>query len=314
MHKDKGIRCCNCGGKGPVDKYLSSLACLPIEIPENDKYLAPITCQNFVRTAICPDKNCTIGPINQCNRATSFVDASCIYGSSDYANELARKKECSTLAIGAHEHLGKIIIFVCKIIIFKNKCNVLGDPRVKKNPHTLLASYCWANLHNIIVNELKKLGTHWNSETLYHVARHVHNAIYQNVVYEEFLKNYLSSYWLKKHDLLIVPGKNINCYDPAIKPCTLNEFALIIEFIIAASTPNKLNIGKDKIQSYNLNQVMWNEDLPYNKQKELIAGMMAQPIDPTVLSTNVRIIYIIIIMIIQRFYYYCLQIVVKRCA
>ena len=57
--------------------------CYPILIPQDDPFYGEWEedCLNFVRTAMC--SQCKLGPREQVNQITAFIDASMVYGSTD---------------------------------------------------------------------------------------------------------------------------------------------------------------------------------------------------------------------------------------
>lgn len=56
--------------------------CFPVDISKEDPYYNTrnVTCMNFVRSAPAP--NCCLGPREQMNQVTAFIDGSVVYGSS----------------------------------------------------------------------------------------------------------------------------------------------------------------------------------------------------------------------------------------
>ena len=79
------IRCCSEDGKmlENPDEFLHP-DCAPIEIPSNDKFYSQFnsTCMEFVRSSPAPRSDCSLGPRDQINQITSYLDASNIYGST----------------------------------------------------------------------------------------------------------------------------------------------------------------------------------------------------------------------------------------
>ena len=71
--------------------------CLPIKIPSNDPFFKNKTdCMTFARSKVCLDIDCKIGPFQQINQITHWLDGSNIYGSSQnetFPNEELRTKQ-----------------------------------------------------------------------------------------------------------------------------------------------------------------------------------------------------------------------------
>lgn len=59
--------------------------CMPIEVPSDDAFYGKynVTCLNFVRSSPSPSEGCLLGPREQINQITSYLDASNVYGSTD---------------------------------------------------------------------------------------------------------------------------------------------------------------------------------------------------------------------------------------
>lgn len=61
--------------------------CYPIRISENDPFYGKLPsqsqiCQEYVRSSVAPRIGCTLGPREQINQASSFLDGSHIYGTT----------------------------------------------------------------------------------------------------------------------------------------------------------------------------------------------------------------------------------------
>ena len=79
------IRCCSENGKmlDNPDEFLHP-DCVPINIPSDDRFYSQFnaTCMEFVRSSPAPRPDCSLGPRDQINQITSYLDASNIYGST----------------------------------------------------------------------------------------------------------------------------------------------------------------------------------------------------------------------------------------
>jgi peroxidase len=79
------LRCCG------VNLHEFHPECYPIRLPDSDPVNGQINikCQEYVRSGTAPRVGCTLGPREQINQVTSFIDGSTIYGSSvEEANDL----------------------------------------------------------------------------------------------------------------------------------------------------------------------------------------------------------------------------------
>lgn len=58
---------------------------MPIEVSSDDPFFNKynVTCLNFVRSSPSPLEDCALGPRDQINQITSYIDASNVYGSTD---------------------------------------------------------------------------------------------------------------------------------------------------------------------------------------------------------------------------------------
>lgn len=76
------------------DAVVSHPECFPVKISKEDPYYSfrNITCMNFVRSAPAP--NCCLGPREQMNQVSAFIDGSVVYGSNlNFAKSLRTLKD-----------------------------------------------------------------------------------------------------------------------------------------------------------------------------------------------------------------------------
>lgn len=62
-----------------------------------------------------------------------------------------------------------------------------GDNRVNEQVQLAVMHTLWARFHNVIARELSRLNPHWDDETIYQEARRIVVAIYQHIIYNEWL-------------------------------------------------------------------------------------------------------------------------------
>lgn len=167
------IQCC------PIERD-SHPQCFPILVPPDDPFYSnwEESCLNFVRTAVCP--RCRLGPREQMNQITSFVDGSQVYGSA--ANETAALWTKSGPAGRMHVSLddaGRELLphsadpgnDQCSDLEKRQLCYRAGDRRVNQHPALTAVHVMWLRQHNRIVNALKMTNPHWNGDRLYQEAK-----------------------------------------------------------------------------------------------------------------------------------------------
>ncbi|ROT69525.1 hypothetical protein C7M84_012292 [Penaeus vannamei] len=95
-------RCCNERTGKPLPEAFRHPDCLPIEIPDSDPFYSKWnhTCMEFVRSSPAPRANCALGPRDQINQVTSYIDASNVYGSDDH--EMAQLRLWEAAGVVGH--------------------------------------------------------------------------------------------------------------------------------------------------------------------------------------------------------------------
>ncbi|CAB0004241.1 unnamed protein product, partial [Nesidiocoris tenuis] len=159
--------------------------CFPIRLPEGDPIHGSSRCQEYTRSATAPRKDCTLGPREQLNEATSFLDASNLYGTSSEENEGLREFSGGRLklmdgllppdaSVGCRAH-GRL------------KCFKSGDPRVNEHMGLAAMMTLLAREHNRLADALARLNPHWVDEILFQEARRLLIGQLQIITYKEFL-------------------------------------------------------------------------------------------------------------------------------
>ena len=63
----------------------------------------------------------------------------------------------------------------------------VGDGRVNKQVELTVMHTVFMSLHNLIARELHRLNPHWKDTIIYQEARRTVNAMFQHIVYNEWL-------------------------------------------------------------------------------------------------------------------------------
>lgn len=64
--------------------------CLPISVPVDGPYIPTLDCISYSRTAPAPHPYCRLGPREQANQATSYLDGSVFYGNTIHSTKALR--------------------------------------------------------------------------------------------------------------------------------------------------------------------------------------------------------------------------------
>ncbi|KAL5020228.1 hypothetical protein ScPMuIL_003120 [Solemya velum] len=218
-------------------KILSvSPSCFPIEIPTTDNYFSQFnrTCMNFVRAIPTPNLQCTLGPRQQLNQNTHFIDASQIYGSdSTTSNSLRLLSGGKILLLSASLESGtklpKDTSNTAGCILPSSNVNVkcfrAGDVRANQQPALATLHTIWMREHNRVADKLHLLNVDWDDEQLYQEARKIVGAMLQHITYNEYLPYILGSQTMTQMNLSPLSSGYFTGYDSNLNPTIRNSFA-----------------------------------------------------------------------------------------
>ncbi|KAL3222577.1 hypothetical protein MRX96_028359 [Rhipicephalus microplus] len=217
--------------------------CYSIAVPEGDTFFGPLgqTCLNLPRSAPC---SCQLGPREQQDSLTSYLDGSHIYGSSEEdTNRLrqfqswkptyaapttkARRRVCLLRAqsLEGEELLPQSFYPVedrCSNLETGEICFRGGDERVNEHPALTSMHTVWLRHHNRVARRLQQLNSHWDDNRLFHETRRILNAQWQHIVYTEWLPPILGPEAMVRYQL-VPTGRSR--YAPDVDATILNEFA-----------------------------------------------------------------------------------------
>ncbi|KAI1304599.1 Chorion peroxidase [Halotydeus destructor] len=169
------IRCC--GQEFESNPNLRHPACLQISIPRNDPFYVQQgqTCMSFVRSATAPRLNCNLGPREQLNQISAYIDAGMVYGSTEATSRSLREFRGGRLAssqVDGAEFLPQE--GTCGIPASKRlKCFKTGDVRANIQVDLIALHGVWLRQHNQLAGQLQQLNPRWDDETLYQETRRI---------------------------------------------------------------------------------------------------------------------------------------------
>lgn len=218
------------------------MECFPISASSDSATF----CQEYVRSAIGLKPGCSLGPREQMNFATAFLDGSAIYGSTPKSSEDLRLLEGGRLKLDRGRVLEQDAHNPnCRAS--KNseyECLKSGDERVNHNAalaslHTLLARE-----HNRIADALASVNPHWDEETLYQEARRIVGAEMQHITYNEFLPAILGELLMDTFHLRPKANGYHMGYNDDLPVSTINSVANAILPLIITLMPTSLKFVK----------------------------------------------------------------------
>ncbi|XP_043280345.1 peroxidase-like isoform X2 [Venturia canescens] len=224
-------QCCLNGGMGFLLPEFMHPDCLPIPVSPQDSYLGPlgVRCLEFVRSSPAPRENCAFGSREQLTQATSYLDASMVYGSSVEHSDNVRLFRHGWLQYGllqAHQPASSLPeTDSCRQGSVSTKCFKAGDGRLSEQPALMSLHIIFLRLHNGIATKLAAINAHWNDEKLYQEARRIVGALVQLITYREYLPIVLGHDITRIYDLQIEKEGYYKNYDPSINPTIENTFS-----------------------------------------------------------------------------------------
>lgn len=247
--------------------------CFPVPLGSGDPYFDDynMTCMNFVRSAPAPTNR--LGPREQYNQASAFIDGSVVYGSTD-----EKVKELRSFKDG---QLKMFITIDNRTLLPLNEdpkdgcneaeenakgryCFSSGDARSNENLHLTSMHLLLARHHNFLAHGLKHLNPHWDDEILFQEARRILGAQMQHIHYNEFLSVIIGKKASEEFGILSTPDGLVDTYDGTVKPDVANEFAAAAFRFAHTLLPGLMKVTKelnDTEESIALHNMLFN---PYS--------------------------------------------------
>ncbi|XP_018316403.1 chorion peroxidase [Mycetomoellerius zeteki] len=198
--------------------------CFPVQVEAGDPVydLTGKTCMDFVRSAPAPQ--CKLGPREQLNQVSAFIDGSAIYGSDNETACNLREFIGGRLRM---QYTPDNRTLLPPSMNPNDGCNqeterrrgrycfAAGDARANENLHLTTMHLLWARQHNRIANELARVNPSWNDETLYQETRRIVGAQLQHITYREFLPIIVGDKRMNEQDLRpLISGYKKQMHNP----------------------------------------------------------------------------------------------------
>ncbi|XP_028982628.1 peroxidasin homolog [Diachasma alloeum] len=206
---------------------------------------APVGCMEYARSAIHPGngQGCKLGPRQQMNQATSYLDLSPIYGSSEETARSLRSGKGGLLNTQRRNlPMPSKNSENCRSDSKALPCFYSGDSRINEHPGIALMHILFLREHNRVAEQLSELNPHWDDEKLYQEARRIVIAEMQHITYSEFLPAIMGESNLERFNLRPMKLGYFTKYDSRVDGTVGNAAASAGLFFIAALTPKTLDL------------------------------------------------------------------------
>jgi len=264
VYYDGNQKYCKCGSADPD--------CISIPIPYEDYWNKDQKCISVTRSAPAARYfDCYMGPREQLNLASSWLDLGLLYGSSLHKSKELRSYERGLLKVSYNkysklEHLPyRDYVKSCKGLKPREKCYNAGDSRHEDNAFLNTIHTIFLREHNRVARKLAYWNPYWNDEMTFQVARKIVIAEYQNIVYAEFLPLLLGQNVAQQFNLLPNYEGYFMGYDSQIYPNTDNEFgaaAARFGHTLIKNYQVRADMSYDHYSNKSIDYYIFNQEIP----------------------------------------------------
>ncbi|XGW08547.1 hypothetical protein V3C99_011124 [Haemonchus contortus] len=172
-------------------------------------------CYPYVRSQMAPHQRCLLGPRQQMNMVSSFIDGSTVYGRTDEEAEGRRTLEDGLLQSSDFHPV----------------------PFEDSLTSTTLLREIWTFQHNSVAQKLRELNPNWCDDQLYQEARRIVISQIQHITVHEYLPLLIGKESMVYYNLSDMPDGFARFYNPKVLPDTVNAFAATVgEFFLTMRT------------------------------------------------------------------------------
>lgn len=260
--------------------------CFPIRVSQTDPNFGSRaqTCLEYARSCPALRTGCTLGPREQVNQVTSFLDGSVIYGSSEqeanrlrtfHNGELKVQKTRNGRDLLPPEDDGKD----CKSS-GGSKCFMSGDIRANENVGLMIMHIIWAREHNRIARNLARINPHWDDHTLFEESRRIIGAELQHITYTELLPAILGQETIDAFDVRPQSSGYYSGYDINIDASISNAVATAVFGFLFSMMPGHFDLYTlefKKVGEMPMSKTFFHPaDIYANRMNDFLMGMISQ--------------------------------------
>ena len=210
--------------------YMDNSNCIKINMPKYDIVNQDQECMATPRSsASFKSFNCDLGAREQLNTRSHYLDLGQVYGTdtTEVSNLRTFSDGLLKSAIFNGNKKFKYLPFDkegdCDELKKDMNCLRAGDRRLLQNLHLASMHTIWMRMHNLMSENLKKLNPYWDDEKLFQESRKMCSAMYQHIIYNEYLPVLLGKQVAEMYELYSEMAGYSAKYDPKVRPTVLNE-------------------------------------------------------------------------------------------
>lgn len=295
-HRGHRIRCCGL----PAD--MMHPECFPVMFSPDDPVFKPTsdlsaeqtstsTCMEYVRTCPALKMGCILGPREQINQVSSFIDGSAIYGSSEdeakslrsfSGGELKSQRVPTVRSTRPQRELLQPLdnLQDCRSNDRK-RCFKSGDIRVNENVGLTLMHTIWMREHNRIARVLSRINPHWDDDTLFEETRRIIGAEIQHIAYTELLPSILGQEVMDEYGLSLERSGFYTGYDIDVNPGVDNSVAASVYPFLYSMMPSRFERYSHQLKMLGIRKMgdtYFNPSDLYDENKfdEYLMGLVSQ--------------------------------------
>ncbi|EFX87909.1 hypothetical protein DAPPUDRAFT_42141, partial [Daphnia pulex] len=207
--------------------------CWPIPIPSNDPFFPKVNlqtgrpvCMSFTRSLPGQQR---LGAREQMDMNTAYLDLSHVYGQTPCESQRLRAFSGGRMNITISPFRGRDLLpqtsRLAECQAASGLCFDAGDSRATENPGLSVLHTVMVREHNRIAGQLQTLNRQWDDERLYMTSRKITGAIWQHVIYNEYLPRVLGWNAINLYGLNLLTEGFYEGYDSNCNAGIFNEFS-----------------------------------------------------------------------------------------
>lgn len=158
-----------------------------------------------------------------------------------------------------------------------------GDVRVNQTPWLALTHSLLFRLHNYIAQQLAAVNTDWDDNNLFSESRRINIAIYEHLIYDEWLPTFVGREFLENKNLTGCSSDGTNgAYDASVDASNMDEFAHASFRLFHTYIPGYVNLIADDgviLKTIKFSDTIFNSKLLEENYNNVLRGMLQDPLE-----------------------------------